>query len=198
MPNYNLPKPESIENAYSHGMLPQRNDPNLFYRESSCRSNLKNFNLSSENKRIINKTTNFSYTIDDLANFNYTKDIQKRIHQWVKLLSWNIPTTTVRTIFTKHLFNQVYSWYDNTNIPIAYGLCLKTEHIGHIGYVFYDPEYSHSNLPIRMVLQFVIDCQKNNLEYAYLGRFSEENGFYKRNMPGFEYYHQNSWQKYSK
>ena len=55
MPQYNI-KTTDIEKAYSLGLLPQRNDPHYFYQDTSSRSNLRNFILSSENRRIIKKT----------------------------------------------------------------------------------------------------------------------------------------------
>ncbi len=198
MIRYNLTNQHSIEETYEQGLLPQRNDPGLFYQDSSCRSNLSQFKLSSENRRILNKTSNFSYVVESIKDFKYSNAVQKSVHSWIKTLEWKIPTSTIKTLFTRHIFNQIYTWSDTSNHPVAYCICLETDKIGHIGYVFYNPEYSHSDLPIRLVLQFVIDSQQKKLDYAYLGRFSTDTGYYKRNMPGFEYFSNNLWQKYSK
>lgn len=86
---------------------------------------------------------------------------------------------------------------NENNQEIAYSICYFDKNISHIAYVFYDPEYSHGNLPIRLVLQTIIDSQEANLNYCYLGRFSSNTGFYKRNMPGFEYFKDNQWFQYN-
>ena len=52
---YNQQNNFTIEENYEHGLLPQRNTKNYWYSDSSCRSNLNDFSLSSENRRIIDK-----------------------------------------------------------------------------------------------------------------------------------------------
>ena len=196
MTQFNLKPANSIETNYNTGLLPQRNQKDLWYQESNSRSNLKNFNLNSENRRIIRKTDNFSFKKVELKDFKYDSSIQKRIFTWVKQLGWDFPTSSIKTIFTNHIFNYLYIWTDENNQEIAYSICYFDKNISHIAYVFYNPEYSHGNLPIRLVLQTIVDSQEANLNYCYLGRFSPDTGFYKRNMPGFEYFKDNQWQIY--
>lgn len=198
MAKYNLTNINSIEDNYSSGLLPQRNNKNFWYQDTSCRSNLSLYNISSENRRIINKTQDFSYTIESLFTFQYHSSIQKNIYNWIKQLEWNFPINSVKKIFTDHLFNYVYVWKNQQNRIIAYSVCYFSDQISHIAYVFYNPKFSHNNLPIRLVLQVIIDSHSRNLDYCYLGRFSKENGFYKRNMPGFEYFKDSNWIKYDK
>lgn len=193
MTNFNLKNTNSIDQNYENGFLPQRNDKSLFYFETSCRSNLENSNLSSENRRILRKTEDFTFEKIPIGNFNYDFKIQKEIIGWVKNLGWNFPVSSIKTVFTNHIFNYLYIWKDNQNKIIAYSLCYFSKNISHIAYVFYHPDYAHGNLPIRLVLQVIIDSQKLGLKYCYLGRFSENSGYYKRNMPGFEYFKDNNW-----
>ena len=198
MPQYNLNNNQSPEINYSQGLLPQRNQTNFWYSDTSCRSNLKQFKLSSENRRILNKTAGFSYQKIPLKNFKLTSDITKQIFSWIKQLGWDFPTSSVKTVFNKHIFNYIYIWKDEQNNVIAYSICYFSKDISHIAYVFYHPDYSHGNLPIRLVLQTIIDSYDLKLDYCYLGRFSPQNGYYKRNMPGFEYFHHHQWTKYDK
>src|SRR3989339_630898 len=117
MANFNIQNTNSPAINYSLGLLPQRNQPHLWYQDTSCRSNLTDFSISSENRRIINKTTDFSHHSTSLAKFNFSPSIQKQLSQ--------------------------------------------------------------------------------GLKYCYLGRnHSSKNGYYKRNMPGYEYYKDKKWVKY--
>lgn len=197
MPLYNLNQLTTIEETYEHGLLPQRNSSGKFYQETSGRSRLTNLVLSSENRRIIRKTEKFTYKTIPLSKFEYNSEVQKQIFGWVKELGWDFPMSSVKTIFKDHIFNQLDIWYDGDEV-IAYSICLSTATISHIAYVFYNPKYSHSDLPIRLVLQFIIDSAKRNQQFAYVGRFSKEIGYYKRNLPGFEYYQDNHWVSYQK
>jgi arginyl-tRNA--protein-N-Asp/Glu arginylyltransferase len=193
MTQFNLKNTNNIDKNYQNGFLPQRNNKDLFYFQTSCRSNLKNFNLSSENRRILRKTENFTFKKIPIKDFNYNFEIQKEITTWIKTLKWNFPTSSVKNVFKNHIFNYLYIWKNDQNEIVAYSLCYFSKDISHIAYVFYNPEFTHGNLPIRLVLQTIIDSQKLGLKYCYLGRFSQDTGFYKRNMPGFEYFKNNSW-----
>lgn len=195
MPKYNLNIQNTPEKNYALGFLPQRNDPKYWYFDTSSRANLKDFQISSENRRIINKTQNFNFKLQSLNSFIYDNSVQKTIYNWVKTLNWDFPISSVKKIFTDHLFNYVYLWENDNHQIVAYSICYFSPKISHIAYVFYDPQYSHGNLPIRLSLQAIIDSHQQNLEYCYLGRFSKDIGYYKRNMPGFEYFQDNQWVK---
>jgi|SRR3989339_266926 len=197
MANFNIQNTNSPAINYSLGLLPQRNQPHLWYQDTSCRSNLTDFSISSENRRIINKTTDFSHHSTSLAKFNFSPSIQKQLSHWIKTLEWDFPISSVKNIFKNHIFNTLYVWKNPQEEVVAYGVCLFTTNFSHIAYVFYNPAYNHSNLPIRMVLQVIIDSQHQGLKYCYLGRnHSSKNGYYKRNMPGYEYYKDKKWVKY--
>lgn len=198
MAKYNIKNSNSIESNYSLGLLPQRNNQNFWYLDTSSRSNLSVFSLSSENRRIVNKTQDFSYSFQPLSDFQYTLTVQKDIHNWINQLGWDFPISSVKKIFTDHIFNFVYVWKNQQNQVVAYSICYFSDQISHIAYVFYNPNLSHNNLPIRLVLQTIIDSHDQKLKFCYLGRFALETGYYKRNMPGFEYFKEGNWIKYEK
>lgn len=196
---FNQQTHNTIEENYNIGLLPQRNIKNNWYSDSSSRSNLKGFSLTSENRRIINKTNTYRYQLIPLSEFKYTPFIQKIIYKWIKEIGWDFPISSVKTIFTNHIFNYVYIWLDKDDNAVAYSICYFSSEISHIAYVFYNPKLSHDNLPIRLSLQTIINSHEKGLKYCYLGRFNPETklGFYKRELPGFEYFSNNNWIKYT-
>jgi arginyl-tRNA--protein-N-Asp/Glu arginylyltransferase len=198
MSQYNLTPGQNIDENYFQGLLPQRNNSQFWYSDTSSRSNLINLQLTSENRRIINKTNKFTFEIIPLKNFSFIPEIQKIIYSWIKKLEWNFPISSVKTIFTNHIFNYLYIWKDENGKIVAYSICYISQIISHIAYVFYDPKYSHDSLPIRLVLQLITDSHDKGLNFCYLGRFSPDTGYYKRNMPGFEYFENDNWIKYEK
>jgi len=195
---FNIKNNNTIEENYQQGLLPQRNKKDLWYQQSSCRSNLNNFELNSENRRILRKTDTLTFEKINLKDFQYTPQFQKKIFTWAKELNWDFPVSSIKNIFNSHIFNQLYIWKDENGQEIAYSLCYFSPEISHIAYVFYNPQYQNNNLSIRLVLQFIIDSQQLNLKYSYLGRFSDSIGYYKRTMPGFEYFKDSQWLPYKK
>ena len=192
MTNFNIQNTDSVTKNYQKGLLPQRNKKDIYYFDSSSRSDLSKFKLSSENRRILKKTENFNYQLIPLKDFKFDLQLQKKIYSWIKKLNWDFPISSVKTIFTNHIFNYLYIWSIDHQ-PVAYSICYFNQDIYHIAYVFYNPELQNNNLPIRLVLQTIIDSHQKALKYCYLGRFSKETGYYKRNMPGFEYFDNNQW-----
>ena len=199
MAKYNLTNSNSIETNYNLGLLPQRNNKDLWYFDTSSRSNLLFFQISSENRRIINKTQDFSYFLQPLSTFDYNSTIQKNIHKWINQLGWDFPINSVKKIFTNHIFNYIYIWKDKNNQIVAYSICYFSSQISHIAYVFYNPKLAHNDLPIRLSLQLVTDSFNSKLKYCYLGRFNAKTklGYYKRNFPGFQYFTQGQWLSYN-
>jgi len=190
MAKYNITSNLPLSTIYKNGLLPQRNNPQYFYQDSSSRSNLTNPILSSENRRILRKTQKFTYKVIPINQFNFTNQVQKDCLKWSKQLKWNFPSSSIKTIFTKHIFNYVYTWTDNHQV-VAYSICLFKKTFSHIAYVFYHPDYIKTDLPIRLSLQVISDSINQNLSFCYLGRFDPitKIGYYKRNFPNFQIYH---------
>lgn len=198
---FNIKNNLSIEDNYQLGLIPQRNSKEFFYQDenSSSRSDLKLFQVSSENRRILNKTSSFTFDKLPLNKFQYTPTIQKQVTSWVKEIGWDFPVSSIKTVFTNHIFNYVYVWYDQNKQVCAYSICYFDNNISHIAYVFYNPEFAHNDLPIRLSLQVVTDSSEMNLKYCYLGRFNPTSklGYYKRNFAGFQYFTQGAWLSYN-
>ena len=132
---FNIKNNLSIEENYQQGLLPQRNQKNIFYQDDnySSRCNLNKFQLSSENRRIFKKTENFSYQIINLHDFkNYTPFFQKKLFDWSKKLDWGIPASTIKTLFQDHIFNRLYIWFDENKQECAYSLCYFSNNFSHI------------------------------------------------------------------
>jgi len=198
---YNIQNNLSIEENYENGLLPQRNIINSFYCDDnfSSRCDLSLFQPSSENRRILKKTNTFTFQKIPLTDFKYSPILQKQIYAWIKELNWDFPASSIKTIFTNHIFNYLYIWYNPEKQICAYSICYINKNISHIAYVFYNPDYAHNDLPIRLSLQVIIDSLESKLKYCYLGRFNPKTklGFYKRNFPGFQYFTQGQWLFYN-
>ncbi|MCL5090744.1 MAG: hypothetical protein M1514_01905, partial [Patescibacteria group bacterium] len=68
---------DEIEKIYQNGFLPIRNKPNVYYLSRNVRVNLSEFELSSENRRILKKTEDIESDLLWLHEFSYTAEVQK-------------------------------------------------------------------------------------------------------------------------
>ncbi len=181
-----------LEKIYRSGFLPFRNQADLFYLARSCRVDLSKFSLSSENKRIIKKTTDLSFEVKDLACFNYTPQIQKQCKDWAKLRGWKISTQSLKHIFKGGFFNQVFVWKKGNEV-VGYQVIFKDSKLIHTAHLFYNPEKGGKDLGMRMLIEATIWGEKKEKRYHYLGTAYGGTGFYKRNLAGFEFFNGFSW-----
>ncbi len=189
-------KQDSLGDIYNLGFLPFRNKKDLFYLSRSCRSNLKQIEqnnlFSSENRRIIKKTKNFSFNFIEQKSFKYNLEVQKQCRFWAKARNWQISVSSIKKLFSGDFFNWILE-VKKQEKTIAYSIILKEGSLAHWAYVFYDPEFSNRDLVIRMGLEVINWAKQAGLDLVYLGTCYGESGYYKRNFPGFEFFNGFSW-----
>jgi leucyl-tRNA---protein transferase len=184
---------DDLTEVYQLGFLPFRNRSNLFYLSRSCRSNLENFSLSSENKRVIKKTKNLKHETINLSEFKYTPEVQRKCKHWANESGWSISASSIKTLFKNHFYNQVSVWKDDVDQKIiGYSVGYQNKDLVHIANVFYDPQYHQSGLVNRMLIETAKKAQNDNLKFAYMGTCYS---LHKRNIPGFEFFNGFAWTK---
>lgn len=188
---------DDLTKIYGLGFLPFRNNSNLFYLSRSCRSNLANFSLSSENKRVLKNTSHLFAEAFPLSGFDYNASVQKACKHWAKDRGWKISTSSLKTIFKNHIFNTLYVWKDKKNSQkvTGYQVIFQNKTILHTANVFYNPEYYEVGLGTRMLIEAAKNAASNNLSYAYMGTCYSA---YKRNIPGFEFFNGFEWSSNTK
>ncbi len=182
---------DNLTRVYQSGFLPFRNNKNLFYLSRSCRSNIENFSLSSENKRVLKNTSHLVPKNVSLADFKYTPKVQKACKDWAKGRGWKISTASLKTIFTDHIFNQAIIWKDTTNNNIiCYQVLYKNDDLVHTNSVFYDSKYHDVGIGTRVLIEVSKIAHQEKLKHAYMGTCY---AMYKRNIPGFEFFNGFEW-----
>ena len=200
MSKFNIKSKLKIDQIYQQGLLPQRNNKQLYYQQSSCRCQIKNLVFNSENRRIFRKTDQFSYQLLPLSQFQLKANQLNQIYSWSQAQQWDFPKSSIKNVFTNHIFNYLYIWRLNQQI-VGLAICLFDSNFSHLAYVFFDPSFDKQYLPIRMCLQAIGDSASKKLTYCYLGRFdpNQKIGYYKRNFPNLQIYNyqHKQWQHYS-
>ncbi len=134
--------------------------------------------------------------IISLTDFKYTPEVQKTCKHWAKERGWQISTSSLKTIFTNHIFNQVYVWKDTIkNNIVCYQILFKNKDIVHTNSVFYDSNYHDTGLGTRAIIETSQRAYSEKLKFAYMGTCY---AMYKRNIPGFEFFNGFEWSSNTK
>lgn len=187
---------DNLTQVYQSGFLPFRNNRDLFYLSRSCRSNTKDFSLSSENKRVLKNTSHLVPKVISITDFKYTPVVQKTCKGWAKDRGWKISTLSLKTIFTDHIFNQVIVWKDSQKDNIVcYQVIYENKDLVHANSVFYDSSYYNTGLGTRTLIEISQYAYKKGIKLAYLGT---SYSMYKRSIPGFEFFNGFEWSSNTK
>ncbi len=185
---------ENIERMYDNGFVMTRIGKGVMNQTISLRIKLADFELTSENRRILRKNEDVTLQISSLplSSDEYNWKIHKLAKDFYTRKFGDSTFSAVKIkelIQQNHNFSDLFMYYQ-TNLadPIGYCICLRTEKILHYCYPFYDLEFSqtHSNLGMGMMLKAIINAQENGLEYVYIGSLTREQDKYKLQFKGLE------------
>lgn len=189
------PSEEDINTLYEEGFVATRLGRGEFQQIKSLRIRLKDFELSSENRRILKNNEDITIEVKKLPLENYSWHIGKLgLDFYAKKFGKNIMTANkLKELFTNQKessMNAVFA-YQMGEKPIGYCLALETKNIIHYSYPFYDlaPE---RNIGMVMMLQAIQYAKENRKEYIYLGSSQK----YKEQFKGLEVFNpEHGWRK---
>ncbi len=190
---------ETLFDVYNAGFLPHSADigkKNYFYMARSYRIPLKNFVLSSENKRVLKKfegvlskeKVSASSLLDNEAFFNFCHDYFEQKHG--------------PGIFNKErlrpchdLFDETAVWvyYDKDRTPVAYIIEPSSEKMRHYWFSFYDLQYATQSLGMWLMVDATLQAQKDGFDFYYLGTVYAGKALYKTNIRPMQYWNGSSW-----
>jgi len=202
--NYSFPyqvlllreKGDYVDEIYNSGFLPMRNEKNIFYLARSVRVELNNFELSSENRRIIKKTENFESDMIPLSEFKYSAYTQKLCKTYAdeRFGEKTFSTEGIKKIFSGLVYNYVFIFKNISNQEeVGYSVCFVSGSLIQYAHSFYNLSYLEDNLGARMILEAVNWGKINNKKFAYLGTCYESSALYKTEFKGVEYFNGFKW-----
>lgn len=187
---------DNVEKIYESGFLPIRSMASVYFLSRSLRVDLNKFELSSENRRILKKTENFSSKVIPLSDFDYSPTVQKMCSNYAdeKFGKDVLPTSTIRAIFRNGVYNNIIVFKDNSSGgEIGYAVCYITKNLIQYAFSFYDLTYLKDNLGARMMLEAVKWGKENDKSYIYLGSCYSKESLYKIEYKGVEFFNGFSW-----
>lgn len=187
---------DNVEKIYENGFLPIRSIVSVYFLSRSLRVDLSKFEPSSENRRILKKTENFSSKVISLFDFDYSPTVQKMCSAYAdeKFGKDVLPTSTIRAIFKNGVYNNIIVFTDNfSGGEIGYAVCYITKNLIQYAFSFYELKFLKDNLGARMMLEAVLWSKTNDKSYIYLGSCYSKESLYKTEYKGVEFFNGFTW-----
>ncbi len=190
-----------INNQYDNGYVFTRIDKGVMNQTRSIRINLNNFKLTSENRRVLNKTSTLNIQPIPLPLDIKTYDwsIQKLAKEYyeTKFGKNTFSVNKIKEILTSNTsnYNYIFKYTDINNELIGYAIVYMNNEILHYAYPFYNLSKYQNNYGMSMMLHTIQYAKENNIKYIYLGSATKPQDRYKILFEGLEWYDINRWEQ---
>lgn len=189
---------DSIEDIYAHGWLPYSADPNqqgVFYRARTVRIVLPEWELSSENRRIVKRFDGvFKKTTCSVTNMENDVAFKTMFLSYFKERHGETIMPLERLEGILHtplpLFVTIYS---EKNTPRAYVLSIEDGALSHFWYSAYDLARIEQSLGMWLMIDTAQNLKTAGKNYLYLGTVYGEKALYKTNFNSLEWWDGNQW-----
>lgn len=191
---------QTVNQLYTQGYLFTRRGKGNLYQTRSLRINLANFELSSENRRIIKKSNELTLEVKALPLDDYTWKIHKLGKDFYskKFGDGTMSASKINVLFqdqSKSNMTHALNYTQNSQ-TVGYCLVYLNSEIMHYAYPFYDltiPKEQSTGLA--MMTKALLWAKENGKLYAYLGSVTTPEALYKLQFTGCEWWDnmKNEW-----
>lgn len=191
--------PHKMVDLYDRGFVLTRKGTGVMQKIRSLRVNLHEFELSSENRRILRINEELSSAVLDIPLKSFydwrihamgAKFYKERFGESV--MSANRIKSIVKD--GESSFNSIikFSYKDTT---VGYTICFIYERIVHYTYPMYDTSYISKSLGIGMMTKSMEYFKREGFDYMYLGSVHDKASLYKLQFRGGEWFDNDHWEK---
>jgi arginyl-tRNA--protein-N-Asp/Glu arginylyltransferase len=188
-----------ITKMYEDGFVFTRIDKGVMHQTRSVRIDLKKFELSSENRRILKKISPEIMAVETLPLplTNYDWKIGKLAKDFydVKFGSGIMSAQKVKEMLThgeKSNFNSL-KLYSAKEGPVGYVICYENVGIVHYSYPFYLLDKVPKDMGLGMMTIAIEQAQKEGKKYIYLGSLQRPGDVYKLQFAGLQWFDGTEW-----
>lgn len=185
-----------ISEFYSQGFVLTRKGPGVMQKVRSLRLDLSQFSLTSENRRVLRKNEDVSFSIEDIPLDKYDWKIHKMGADFYRqrfgdnVMSANKIKDMVKE--KKTSFNKLIVFSQKSH-NLGYAICFDYGKILHYAYPFYDLSYVSKTLGIYMMTRSIVYAKDAGLDYVYLGSVNSKKALYKLQFKGLSFFEKDSW-----
>jgi arginyl-tRNA--protein-N-Asp/Glu arginylyltransferase len=195
---------ENISRLYGEGFVFTRIGKGVMHQTRSVRIDLKKFELSSENRRVLKKVSEVIQSTETLPLpiINYDWKIGKLAKDFydTKFGPGIMSAQKVKEMLTdaeKSNFNSVVLYSSKEDV-LGYVICYKNDDLLHYSYPFYDLKKAPKDMGLGMMTLAVEQAQKLGLSYVYLGSLQRPGDVYKLQFEGLEWFDGKEWKSDTK
>ncbi|HZR21780.1 MAG TPA: hypothetical protein VFE51_31140 [Verrucomicrobiae bacterium] len=193
-----FPEPgETAADLFNHGFLPSSRSLDRFYLCRQVRVELNQFELSSENRRILRKGGAIRTTLVPKTQFDYTPERREFFKTYADIkfgkdvMSYERLDLLFQGAITSHVL--VFTDSDSGREVGAVTLYLQPNELAYYYYAFYDLNYYSRNLGMFMITSAVSQFAELGYRYLYLGSCYLENALYKTQFAGAQFFNGIRW-----
>ena len=199
---------ENVNSLYNEGYVFTRKGNGVMQKTRSLRIDLSEFELSSENRRILRKTEDLRLKIEDLPYKNYNWEIGKMAKDFYteKFGDGTFSANKIRELLTndRQDFSRLFVYSIQSKIKnqkskiTGYCISAETDQMIHYSYPFYEIQNSKfkiQNLGMGMMLRAIEYAKESGKKYIYLGSFQRPGDVYKLQFKGLEWFDGKGWSK---
>ncbi len=213
-----------VSDMYGRGYVFTRIGKGVMQQTRSARIDLRKFQLSSENRRILKKTDGLALADKKLPLADYDWNIGKLAKDFyaTKFGPNVMSAQKVKELLTdadKSNFNSILEFNyrpigsaGGSDLPTfesganktkgdtlpprgaGYVICYSNSSLIHYSYPFYNLETSPKDMGMGMMLRAILHAQEQKLHYIYLGSLQRPGDTYKLQFEGLEWFDGQKWQ----
>jgi len=183
----------NISKMYQNGFVFTRLGRGMMQQTRSVRIDLKKFELSSENRRILKKTEgieleaatipygDYDFKLGKLGKDFYDSKFGKDIMSAQKIKE-------ALTDPAKSNFNLLLKYSG------GYAICYSNASLLHYSYPFYDLKAAPKDMGLGMMIRAIEYAKSAGMKYVYLGSLQRPTDTYKLQFEGLEWFDGRKWQ----
>jgi arginyl-tRNA--protein-N-Asp/Glu arginylyltransferase len=187
---------ETPADFFRHGFLPSSRDLDRFYLCRQVRVNLKKYQASSENRRILRKGEGITVSLLPRADFAYTPERREfyKTYADIKFGRDVMSYERLDSLFGGPITSHVMIFTEASGAEIgAVMLYLEPKRLAYYYYAFYDLKYYNRNLGMFMMTSAVDHFAGCGFEFLHLGSCYNRNALYKTQFAGAEFFNGVRW-----
>ena len=182
----------AIADLYNRGYVFTRIGKGVMQQTRSVRINLQNFNLSSENRRILKKVDPLSLRITHLPVTEYDWNIGKMAKDFYTLkfgpdIMSAQKIKEILTVAEKSNFNALLTYSEN-GTDVGYSISHLSSSLLHYSYPFYKVNQTTKDTGLGMMIRAIQYAKEVGLQYVYLGSLQRPTDTYKLQFEGLEWF----------
>lgn len=196
---------EKMDIVYDSGFLPYTGDPGMdgyiYYMARSLRVVLSEFELSSENRRVIRKFENFPVDRQWIEKKDFGLVIPEVRSFWLRFCEVRFRNGKMDKRRLDYILKSPFVTgmirYSVGDVHVGDVLISHHGNILHYWFSFYELEkYKEFPLGKFLMLDVIRQCKEKGLSYVYLGTCYGVESLYKvRDFKGIEYFDGMGWRK---